>query len=248
MELQPWPRRARGESEDGGGGVAASVGVPDMTGGGNGPDPRQLTLAGPWVFSSPRCQPGPSPQTLPRKPGPADPCPALGPPGLGSLASGRRTGLSLLEGSSPTHKSSAVTLASRAGPCSHLGSPALWQVALGREGTVGTISPTPTKNWDPCQAGRGRGGWGTRTAHLAPSAGHSAWPGWGCLRGPPSSGHQTEAVPRALSLNSCLLGCCGWRLSCSGPWCPPPAPTCSGAAAAEPARPSPGLSGSRPCT
>lgn len=41
-----------------------------------------------------------------------------------------------------------------------------------------------------------------------------------------------------------LAGRLGWWLSCSGPWCPPPAPACHGAAAAVPAHPSPGPSGS----
>lgn len=48
---------------------------------------------------------------------------------------------------------------------------------------------------------------------------------------------------RALLLNS-RWAVTAKGLSCSGPSCPRPAPACSGAAAAAPVRPSPGLSGS----
>lgn len=105
---------------------------------------------------------------------------------------------------------------------------------------------THTKKSQDPTGGKGTRGPGARAAHLAPvqdpgTAGEAASvdlpalaAGW---RPPPGSSH---SLPLARRL--------GQGLSCSGPWCPPPAPACRGAAAAVPVHLSPGPSGSRPCT
>ena len=89
---------------------------------------------------------------------------------------------------------------------------------------------------------RWEGDTGARVTHLAPAqdpgtAGEAASVDLPALaagrRPPPGSSH---SLPLARRL--------GQGLSCSGPWCPPPAPACHGAAAAVPAHPSPGPSGS----
>lgn len=101
---------------------------------------------------------------------------------------------------------------------------------------------THTKKSRDSTGGKGTRGPGARAAHLAPAqdpgtAGEAASvdlpalaAGW---RPPPGSSH---SLPLARRL--------GQGLSCSGPWCPPPAPAYRGAAAAVPAHPSPGPSGS----
>lgn len=190
--------------------------------------------------SPPGRQPRPSPQTLPREPGTADPLPAPGPgpPGLGSPTSPyRRT-----PASPPGPQQQSPTVLRR--PPATPGFPSPTASSSGRGRCCRAPSHQHQLRTGTPAGGKGTGAArGARTAHPAPSAGHLVWLGRGCLRGPPSSGCCTGPPPRALSL-SCWPGSHGRWLSCSGPWCPPPAPTCSGAAAAVPARPSPGPSGS----
>lgn len=97
----------------------------------------------------------------------------------------------------------------------------------------------------PPWAGRGRGRPGGSGLHTW-SPGHSTCHSWGKAASVylPALAARQRPPPRDLSLNSRWPGSHGQWLSCSRPWCPPPAPTCSGAAAAGPVHPSPGPSGS----
>lgn len=145
----------------------------------------------------------------------------------------------LPEGPALLSRSSTVTSVSKVSSCNR-NPPALWPAALGTEGAAGTVSPTPVRTRTPSQGGERRGG--RRPARLPRAHRHSAHVGEGCLQGPPSFGCRWR--PPCGPLTNLPLGNGGGWLSCSGPSCPPPAPACSGAAAGEPAHPSPGPSGS----
>lgn len=124
---------------------------------------------------------------------------------------------------------------------------ALEPAALGTEGAAGTVSSTPVRTRTPCQAEGGGEGWEDAGLHCPEHTG--SLHRWGEAASQDLLALAADRRPplQALSLVSCWAVVTVW-LSCSGPSCPPPAPACSGAAVAEPARPSPGPSGSRPCT
>lgn len=150
------------------------------------------------------------------------------------------------EGSSLPPRALAVTPFFREAP-SHPGLLQPCAEQLGMEGAAGAWSPTPRTRtparWE--EEGEGRE---DAEPHGRPRARwHEAQLGRGCLRGLPALAAGRRPALWALLRNS-LWAVMAEGLSCSGPSCPPPAPACSGAAAAEPAHPSPGLSGSHPCT
>lgn len=219
----PWPRRARGESEDGG---ATSMGMLD------GEDERRsarplLRLGRPWSSClSLRLPASPSGSTdaAARVAGHCAPAPR---PGLNDIDQA---------GCPSLWRGPASPLcSSEAAPFSHEGHRAAAKV-LGqsghRAGAAGTIASTPTETRTPAGwegKGRPRGRWTSRPAPSAARALCTAGAGAALWLRLPLGGHRPG-------------------LSCSGPSCPPPAPACSAAAAAGPAHPSPGQPGSRPCT
>lgn len=159
MALLPPPQRARGESEDGGGGAARSVRVPDMAG-------RQATahtdLGSTWTdlaFSLPRaasqapalglCLGSREGSPLP------DPCP--GPFGLEETT--RLAPPSWRAWPYHLRFSLAVTQVPREGLSCTWAPLALEPAALGTEGAAGTVSSTPVRTRTPCQAEGGGEGW-----------------------------------------------------------------------------------------
>lgn len=218
--------------------MAAAVGHRDVAGGWRRPRPTSAPCGGALGVPPPHPggQPGPALRFCaggghsgPPSPGPGPLAAAISP--------------LLLEGS-------GLALGPRQPPAvlrgpGHTWAPRPLQTALSAGRAADTASPTPRKSRDPT-GGKGTRGPGARAAHLAPAqdpgtAGEAASVDLTALaarrRPPPGSSH---SLP--------LAGRLGQGLSCSGPWCPPPAPACHGAAAAVPAHPSPGPSGSRPCT
>lgn len=190
------------------------------------------------------------PRNPPSKPGTAGAllAPCAGPPDHGSTASRRWTRLA-----SPSRRAPACPPGPWRSPHSSEKlpvTPGLLQPCaeqLGMEGAAGAWSPTPRTRtparWE--EEGEGRE---DAEPHGRPRARwHEAQLGRGCLQGLPALAAGRRPALWALLRNS-LWAVMAEGLSCSGPSCPPPAPACSGAAAAEPAHPSPGLSGSHPCT